>query len=117
MFRARQGERQFIIDVLEAMLFRQKPPGAILCTIFMVGRQNFIAGPEVQTTGDDVTTGCGIADENEIVPICTRMISQPRACFLQQGRCTPIREFHRLVFKFSLPTLARFKYRSWRGTE
>ena len=106
-----QRERQFIIDILEALLFRKEPPGAVQHAIFVIGRQRFIPWSQLEAVCNNVSPAGSINGENQVVRLSTQVVRQIAAGFLQQARCKSIEEFNRLFFQFELSALLGFKYR------
>ena len=101
--RHRHQDRHLAID--RAALAAVELPGQIESAVFVVGRENFIAGFERKRFRDDIDAVGGVGDIDDIVTRNIQVLAEIGAGIRHQIGKASLNELDRLELHFALPAL------------
>ena len=101
----RIGHAHRLANVLRAVFRAQEAPRPIERAVFVIGGQHFIAGTQIERSGDDVQAHGRVRHVHQIVGIRAEIAAQSRSGCQHQIVEAAAQEFHRLPFQFALPAL------------
>lgn len=100
---ARDGKGDGLVYVASATERAVEAPGAIRSAVFVVGREDFVAGLEIERARHDVDSVGGVGDEDEVIRIAMEVEAEVHASLSQQVVDPPAEELDRLGLKLTLP--------------
>src|SRR5574340_1676638 len=85
-----------VIDIAISGFLRKKLPGAVEGAVLLIAGQDFVTRPQVKASGDDVNPGCGVGNENKVIPLSAQVLSQNCPRIIEQFVGAAAEKFDRL---------------------